>query len=200
MACKPDSVLRSCPRMDDHSSWPCVATTPLAANPNLSGSSVPAAVSFRTRPARGSYLALLPVGLAMPSRVPGPRWARTPPFHPYLPQSPLANHRCNRRSVLCGAIPWVTPAGRYPAPCFVESGLSSFASPHPRSPSHPRKRWLKRGSGSGQPGNDAPDRGRRRCHRVIQAPAPMAGNAAGRRPTGHHRAGQDHSRKTADRP
>ena len=31
------------------------------------------------------YLALLPVGLAVPVRLPVPRWALTPPFHPYLP-------------------------------------------------------------------------------------------------------------------
>lgn len=37
----------------------------------------------RTDPsARGPYLALLPVGLAMPVRLPVPRWALTPPFHP----------------------------------------------------------------------------------------------------------------------
>ena len=29
------------------------------------------------------YLVLLQAGLAMPSRSPGPRWALTPPFHPY---------------------------------------------------------------------------------------------------------------------
>ena len=30
-----------------------------------------------------------------------------------------------RRTSLCGTIPGVTPAGRYPAPCPVEPGLSS---------------------------------------------------------------------------
>jgi len=30
----------------------------------------------------GPYSALLRVGLAVPSRLPGPRWALTPPFHP----------------------------------------------------------------------------------------------------------------------
>ena len=33
------------------------------------------------RPICGSYLALLPVGLAVPSVSPRPRWALTPPFH-----------------------------------------------------------------------------------------------------------------------
>ncbi len=33
--------------------------------------------------ARDPYLALLPVGLAMPPLLPAARWALTPPFHPY---------------------------------------------------------------------------------------------------------------------
>ncbi|MFT5630216.1 MAG: hypothetical protein ACI9HB_001385, partial [Gammaproteobacteria bacterium] len=33
---------------------------------------------------RDPYLALLPAGLAMPSVLPHPRWALTPPFHRYL--------------------------------------------------------------------------------------------------------------------
>src|SRR5690606_34467999 len=33
-------------------------------------------------PARDPYSALLPVGLAVPVRLPVPRWALTPPFHP----------------------------------------------------------------------------------------------------------------------
>jgi len=44
-------------------------------------------------------------------------WSLTPPFHPYLDRS--------RRSALCGTVPRVTPGGRYPPPCPVESGLSS---------------------------------------------------------------------------
>ena len=35
------------------------------------------------QPARGPYSALLPVGLAVPVRLPVPRWALTPPFHPH---------------------------------------------------------------------------------------------------------------------
>ena len=60
------------------------------------------------RPRRGARVARLPVGLAVPVRLPVPRWALTPPFHPY-PSG-------DGRSVLCGAIPGVAPAGRYPAP------------------------------------------------------------------------------------
>ncbi len=37
---------------------------------------------------RRPFLVLLPVGFAVPSPLPGPRWALTPPFHPCSP-SPL---------------------------------------------------------------------------------------------------------------
>ena len=75
-------------------------------------------IRCRMHPARGPYLALLQVGLAVPVLLPVPRWALTPPFHPY--------HSKEWRSVLCGAFPRVSPAGRYPAPCLVEPGLSSM--------------------------------------------------------------------------
>ncbi|EAQ26493.1 hypothetical protein ROS217_14991 [Roseovarius sp. 217] len=39
-------------------------------------------------------------------------------------QSPLANRRCDGRFLLCGAFPWVTPAGRYPAP--LSCGVRTF--------------------------------------------------------------------------
>ena len=62
--------------------------------------------------ARRPYSVLLQAGLAMPSLSPGPRWALTPPFHPYRPAE------AGRRSALCGAIPGVAPGGRYPPPCL----------------------------------------------------------------------------------
>ena len=44
-----------------------------------------------------------------------------------------APHRLSRRrSVLCGTVPRVTPGGRYPPPCSVESGLSSTMQVHRR--------------------------------------------------------------------
>ena len=64
------------------------------------------------RPTRRPYSVLLQAGLAMPSRSPGPRWALTPPFHPY-PSSPCG---FGRRFAFCGAIPGVAPGGRYPPP------------------------------------------------------------------------------------
>ena len=38
----------------------------------------------RTFPRQGPYSALLRVGLAIPSLLPGPWWALTPPFHHHL--------------------------------------------------------------------------------------------------------------------
>ena len=83
------------------------------------------------RPICGSYLALLPVGLAMPPLLPEARWAFTPPVRPDpdlrggmfsvalsvgLPRPGVTRHRC-----------------------FLESGLSSTPLPGPRSSSLPRE-------------------------------------------------------------
>ena len=43
----------------------------------------------------------------------------------------------HRRSVLCGTFRRVAPPGRYPAPCPVESGLSSSAGKCPHARGHP---------------------------------------------------------------
>lgn len=67
------------------------------------------------------YLVLLQVTLTVPSVSPQPRWALTPPFHPYRTEDhplPLAVCFLWRR---CR----IAPPGRYPAPCPLESGLSS---------------------------------------------------------------------------
>ena len=60
---------------DDHSSGPAVTNVPLAANPDLLGLKQPCLAT------RDPYLALLPVGLAVPLALPLARWALTPPFH-----------------------------------------------------------------------------------------------------------------------
>ena len=141
-AYKPDFVPRGCPQFNDHSSQAPVTKRPLAANPDRLGFKHPRLAT------RGPYLALLPVGLAVPLALPLARWALTPPFHHDLTEI--------RLSVLCGAIPRVTPAGCYPAPCFLESGLSSTLLPqpssHPRTPA-PKPKWRLR-----QRGNGGPDR------------------------------------------
>jgi len=63
-------------------------------------------------PAPFSYLVLLPVGFAVPAPLPEPRCALTAPFHPYR------GLERPRRSVLCGTVPKIALAGRYPAPSF----------------------------------------------------------------------------------
>jgi hypothetical protein len=64
-------------QLDDHSSDDAVTNAALAANPDLLGVKHPR----HPKVTRGPYLALLPVGLAVPSVLPRPRWALTPPFH-----------------------------------------------------------------------------------------------------------------------
>ena len=77
------------------------------------------------------YLVLLLVGFTWHPASP------SDPVSSYLTLSPLPAFRlrqgyggpcrqgCGRRSSLCGTFPGVTPAGRYPASCPVEPGLSS---------------------------------------------------------------------------
>ena len=85
------------------------------------------------RPICGSYLALLPVGLAVPRLLPAARWALPHRFT-------ITLHA--RLSLLCGAIPRVTPAGRYPAPLF--HGVRTFLEGcPPRLPSPPRPTLLR---------------------------------------------------------
>lgn len=85
------------------------------------------------RPICGSYLALLPVGLAVPRLLPAARWALPHRFT-------ITLHA--RLSLLCGAIPRVTPAGRYPAPLF--HGVRTFLEGcPPRLPSPPRPAVLR---------------------------------------------------------
>src|ERR1700730_12792559 len=60
---------------------------------------------------RHPYSVLLPVGFAVPLPLPEARCALTAPFHPCR-----ALRNAARRSVLCGTVPGVAPAGRYPAP------------------------------------------------------------------------------------
>jgi hypothetical protein len=112
-----------------------VAHAPLAANPDLLGQKQPRHLP-EDKAARGPYLALLLVGLAMPVRLPVPRWALTPPFHPYLRVISVARS-AHRRSIFCGAFPRVTPAGRYPAPllCGVRTFLEQVAPPATIQPS-----------------------------------------------------------------
>ncbi len=70
--------------------------------------------------ARSPYLALLPVGLAVPPSLPTTRWSLTPPFHPCLSPGGLFS------AALSLGLP---RPGVTRHRCLVESGLSSRESP-----------------------------------------------------------------------
>lgn len=98
--------------------------------------------------ARDPYSALLPVGLAVPVLLPVPRWALTPPFHPY----PAGAGRFH----FCGAFRRVAPPGRYPAPSL--HGVRTFLGP-------PTTRWTRgygRSRSSGHPRGSADRQSRER--------------------------------------
>src|ERR1700694_6293717 len=61
----------------------------------------------------------------MPFPLPDPRCALTAPFHPYRAEAPKGE---GGRFVLCGTVPGVAPAGRYPAP-YVD-GARTFLPGH----------------------------------------------------------------------
>ena len=135
---RPVSRILSPPRanpttIDDHSSDHRVATIAIAANPNLLGQKQPCLAT------RGPYLALLPVGLAVPPLLPAAWWALTPPFHPYFRRFRLPDlYESGFISVALSVglpRPGIT---RYRI--FLESGLSSTAVMLPRSSSLPRVR------------------------------------------------------------
>ena len=118
MAYKPDSVPGVVPG-DDHSSRTHV-TKGLKLSTRTPGQGLP----------RGSYLTLLPVGLAMPAWLPRPRWALTPPFHPY----PAGGAVC-----FLWRFPWGCPRRALPGTVALWSPDFPLPRPWPRqrSPSHP---------------------------------------------------------------
>ena len=95
-------------RGDDHLSRPPITRRFKRHNPEGSaGNIIP------------SLFGLAPGGVYLASRSPDCWCALTAPFHPYLHEAGGLH--------FCGTIPGVTPAGRYPAPCPTEPGLSSDA-------------------------------------------------------------------------
>lgn len=70
------------------------------------------------------YLVLLQVGFAVPRPSPAVRWSLTRAISPLPKPFPLTGPVFGR-FVFCGTFPRVTPGGRYPPPCPLESGLSS---------------------------------------------------------------------------
>ena len=68
-----------------------------------------------------TLLALLRVGFAEPPESPRALVVSYTAVSPL----PAGSRSHDRRFALCGTVPRVTPGGRYPPPCPVESGLSS---------------------------------------------------------------------------
>ena len=66
-----------------------------------------------------SYLALHRATLTVPVMSPPPRWALTPPFHPYLSQGDQIGIPSLWPSAVCSLWCWcrIAPPGSYPAPC-----------------------------------------------------------------------------------
>jgi hypothetical protein len=62
--------------------WDQTCAWPLATHPD----DRPGNGLDRLRGPRHPYSVLLPVGFTVPTMSPWPRWALTPPFHPYLPR------------------------------------------------------------------------------------------------------------------
>ncbi len=103
--CRPTCVGRG-----GHSSGPAIAGRfSRPTRTARAGEALPKHKAWARRP----YSVLLQAGLAMPSPSPGPRWALTPPFHPYPPCAPAS---AGGRFAFCGAIPGLAPGGRYPPP------------------------------------------------------------------------------------
>ena len=120
-ACKPDSV-RAVSTPGDHPSGITVTGDLLRLTRDDS--------TGHRRPC----LALLRVGFTEPPRSPEALVVS------YTTVSPLpvpSDQEGHRRSVLCGTFRRVTPPGRYPAPCPVESGLSSGTSRSSGARGHP---------------------------------------------------------------
>lgn len=135
------------------------------------------------RPICGSYLALLPVGLALPPLLPEARWAFTPPFHPFRswPQWRTIGMKGGFISVALSVglpRPGVT-RHRY----FWESGLSSTLLPAPRPSSLPRKAGLAGRNGAVN-GYCAPNAPRMKSRPPRGGPGATAQTADARR-SGH---------------
>lgn len=105
-ACKPGSV-HLLAQTGRPFLWDAHCWTPRATDPDGGPKT-----ALQTCACRHPYLVLLPVGFAMPLPLPVARCALTAPFHPCRMTEVI------RRSALCGTVPGVAPAGRYPAPCF----------------------------------------------------------------------------------
>src|SRR5580765_1366524 len=71
----------------------------------------------RCGPHLAAYLALLRLGVAVPRPLPVPRWALTPPFHPYRPVA---------REAVCFLWPCPSPRGAQALPGSLPCGARTF--------------------------------------------------------------------------
>ena len=131
-------------------------------------------------------MALLPVGLAVPPLLPGPRWALTPPFHPYP--------RGRGRFHFCGAFRRVAPPGRYPAPLLV--GVRTFLGGRTRR-DHPAFRARGQVVGPGRRGQWGGSTGRPLF--AVQAGSGASGSAKSAAQRGPCRHGPARSRVVASK-
>jgi hypothetical protein len=117
---------------------------------------------------RCPYSVLLPVGFTLPPALPPARCALTAPFHPY--RGLVRN--APRRFVLCGTVPRLAPAGRYPAPfvhgarTFLPGGLSAITAAAVR----PTDRETDGGDGRRRQGAARRSKARARAAMVLGRP------------------------------
>ncbi len=165
---------RGFPPLDDHSSAARV-TAAVKLPTRASGLKRPCGGLCKAADlsARGPYSALLRVGLAVPSRLPGPRWALTPPFH---------HHLARKADSSLWRFPWGRPRRALPGT------LASWSPDFPRACArgHPAIRaWgsLRPPRGavkqSRRPESALPDRRPWRHPPHRPAPPPRAGTAGG---------------------
>ena len=158
--------------MDDHSSAAPIARA-IKLPTRASGLKCPCGgipnLAIKDQPARGPYSALLRVGLAIPSRLPGPWWALTPPFH--------RDHAGMAVSSLW-RFPWGCPRRALPGT------LASWSPDFPRNACAPRGHPALRARGGLRGGRPSVNRVARcqiigqGCVHLIQRPRCPGGLAA----------------------
>ena len=125
-ACKPGSV-QGFAALGRPFLWDAPRGTPRATNPD--GARRRACQLPDARP----YSVLLQAGLALPSLLPGTRWALTPPFHPYPGQVPggLLSVALSLGPTPCGRSPGRTLSAALPtwSPDFPPVGCPTSGRP-----------------------------------------------------------------------
>jgi len=133
-ACKPGSV-RGLAAPGRPFLWDARLRAPRATHPGGERGNAPAAwcrqaiAGPRGPSAVRPYSVLLPVGFAVPRPLPARAVRSCRTVSPLPAVRPEGIRAERRRSVLCGTVPGVAPAGRYPAPC--SRGARTFLTPPP---------------------------------------------------------------------